>query len=77
MDGERVRSAGDVDAVLRRHKPGDRVPTTFVDRTGVPKTAGVTLAEDPHLDVVPIEYAGGGALTSAQKAFRERWLGPK
>ena len=76
MDGERMRSAGDVDAVLRRHKPGDRVQITFVDRTGVPKTAAVTLAEDPHLDVVPIEYAGG-ALTSAQRVFRDRWLGPK
>ncbi len=76
MDGDRVRSAGDVDAVLRRHKPGDRVQITFVDRTGMPKTAGVTLAEDPHLDVVPIEYAGG-ALTSAQKMFRDRWLNPK
>jgi hypothetical protein len=46
----------------------------FVDRTGVAKTASVTLAEDPHTEVVPIE---GAALTAAQKAFRDRWLGAK
>ena len=57
-------------------KPRDRVPVTFVDRTGTPKTANVTLAEDPHLEVVPIESAGG-RLTPAQNVFRERWLGPK
>jgi hypothetical protein len=47
----------------------------FVDRTGVAKTAGVTLAEDPHAEVVPVE--SGGTLTPAQKAFRDRWLGAK
>ena len=75
IDGGRVGSSDDVDAVLRRHKPGDRIQVTFVDRTGTPKTAGVTLAEDPHLDVVPVESAGG-RLPPPQKLFREGW-GPK
>ena len=39
------------------------------------RTARVTLAEDPHLEVVPAEH--GGTLTAAQKAFRDRWLGAK
>jgi hypothetical protein len=59
---------------LQRHKPGDTVPIVFVDRMGIPKTASVTLAEDPHVDVVPIEPA---ALTPAQQTFRTRWLGPR
>jgi len=76
IDGERVGSAGDVAAIVRRHRPGDRVQVTFVDRTGVPKTVSVALAEDPHLEVVPVESAGG-RLTPAQKLFRDRWLGSK
>ena len=35
----------------------------------------MTLAEDPHLEVVPAEH--GGTLTAAQKTFRDRWLGAK
>jgi hypothetical protein len=34
----------------------------------------VTLAADPHIEVVPVDP---GSMTSAQKKFREQWLGPK
>jgi hypothetical protein len=44
------------------------VPIVYVDRTRVPKTASVTLAEDPHIDVVV------GDANPAQREFRERWL---
>jgi len=57
---------------VSRHKPGDRISITFVDRTGRAKTATITLAEDPELEVVPV-YSP----TAAQKAFRDAWLGPK
>ena len=75
IDGQRVGTEQELESVLRRHKPGDRVPIVFVERSGASKTATVTLAEDPRLDVVPIERAG--TLTAAQKAFRERWLRPQ
>ena len=75
MDGQRIAGDADVNAVLQRHKPGDKVPVVFVDRTGAAKTATITLAEDPHAEVVPVE--SGGTLTAAQKAFRDRWLGAK
>jgi predicted metalloprotease with PDZ domain len=75
IGGQRVDSDADIAAVLQRHKPGDTVPIVFVDRTGVAKTANVTLAEDPHVDVVPAESAG--ALSPAHKAFRDAWLGAK
>jgi hypothetical protein len=33
----------------------------------------VALEEDPRIEIVPIE-AAGGSLTSAQKQFREGWI---
>jgi predicted metalloprotease with PDZ domain len=75
VDGVRISAEADLAPVLQRHKPGDTLPVVFVDRTRTPKTATITLAEDPHLDVVPVE--SGGALTAAQQAFRSRWLGAK
>jgi predicted metalloprotease with PDZ domain len=74
VDGQRIGTGAELDGVLGRRKPGDRVPIVFIDRTGTSKTASVTLAEDPRLEVVPQERVG--TLTAAQKAFRDRWLGP-
>jgi len=70
--GRRVNDDGELNAVLGRHRPGERVPIVFVDRSGRSKTATLTLREDPHLDVVPIE-----ALTPAQRTFRDKWLGDR
>ena len=71
-DGQRITSDGDLAAVLQRHKPGDTISIVYVDRTRLPKTASVTLAEDPHVEVVVSEAA-----TTAQRDFRERWLGTR
>jgi predicted metalloprotease with PDZ domain len=76
VDGQKIGAALDLQAVLRRHKPGDRLDVVYVDRTGIAKKASVTLAEDPHQDVVAIETAGG-TLTPQQEAFRASWLGAK
>jgi predicted metalloprotease with PDZ domain len=76
MAGDRIRSIEDVNGVLRRHKPGDRIEMVFVDRGGAPRRASLTLGADPRRDVVPVE-TGGGVLTPAQKSFRDAWLGPK
>jgi predicted metalloprotease with PDZ domain len=76
MAGERVAFAEDVTAVLQRHKPGDRVSIVFLNRAGVSKTASVTLAEDPHVEVVPIETSGR-SLSAAQRTFRANWLGSR
>jgi predicted metalloprotease with PDZ domain len=75
IDGQRINGDSDVAAALARHKPGDSVQVVFVDRTGTARTARVTLAEDPAMEVVPAER--GGTLTAAQKTFRDSWLGPK
>jgi len=77
VDGERPSSAEAVNAILQRHKPGDQIKIVFAAaRSGATRIATVTLAEDPHLEVVPVESAGG-TLTPAQRAFRDSWLGPR
>ncbi len=69
---ESVSKVDDLDAVLKRHKPGDRVTIAFV-RRGHPESVETTLQEDGDLEVVPVE-ATGGAPTDAQKSFRAAWL---
>ena len=65
IDGQRISGDGDRRAVLRRHKPGDtspgRVRRSHRHRR---RRRRSTLAEDPHLEVVPVEarrHADGGA----------------
>jgi predicted metalloprotease with PDZ domain len=71
LDGQRLTSEADVTTVLQRRRPGEQIRVVFKDRSGRSKTASVTLAEDPHIEVI---VADG---TPAQRAFRDRWLGPK
>jgi predicted metalloprotease with PDZ domain len=73
LEGDRIRSYADVTAILGRHEPGDILTVSYVDRTGETVTGRVALQEDPALEIVPIESAGG-QLTAAQRSFRERWL---
>jgi len=71
--GDRTGSAEEISSAISRRRPGDRISITFVDRAGVSRTATVTLAENPHLEIVGVETAGG-SLMPAQRAFRDRWL---
>ena len=71
IDGRRVSGESDVAAALQRRKPGEQVGIVFKDRGGRSKTTTVTLAENPHIEVVAAEP------TSAQRLFRDRWLGAK
>ena len=76
LDGTRVTTPDDVNGAIRRHKVGDTVSVQFIDRTGVIRTTRVAIEEDPRVEVVPVENAGG-TLTAAQRAFRDAWLGPQ
>jgi predicted metalloprotease with PDZ domain len=71
IDGQKIGNAEDVASALQRHKPGDSVTVRFTDRGAPAKDATITLKEDPHVDVVA---AVVGAMTPAQRAFRDRWL---
>jgi len=73
VGNDRTGSADDVNNAIGRRRPGDRISITFLDRAGVTRTANVTLAENPHLEIVAAE-AAGGSLTPAQRTFRDRWL---
>jgi len=46
----------------------------FKRRNGAAVTSKIVLKEDPALDAVLMEDAGGTP-TAAQKAFRDSWLG--
>jgi predicted metalloprotease with PDZ domain len=73
IDGVPIRSPDDLASALGRHRPGDDIRVGYSDRGDVEKTVTVVLAEDPHLELVPVE-ASGGRLTPAQRTFRDRWL---
>jgi predicted metalloprotease with PDZ domain len=81
--GDRITHVGSVaitsdsvwDAVMSSHRPGAVVPVTVATRGAVSHTA-LELAPDPRVVVVPNE-ALGTAVTEAQRAFREQWLGAK
>jgi len=75
VDGKAMAS-GVLQAAIKSRKPGDRLRVTYKRRGGATETATITLKEDPSLEAVTVESAGG-TLTPAQHAFREAWLGPK
>jgi predicted metalloprotease with PDZ domain len=74
--GTPLTSSDDLTKTLASHKPGDEVELVFKRRTGQEVHAKATLTEDPRLEVVPIEKAGG-TLTDPQKRMRDAWLGSK
>ena len=74
LDGMRITTLDEVQAAIRRRKPGDTVAIEFVDRTGASRTERVVLGEDPRVDLVSVESTGV-ALTPAERRFRHSWLG--
>jgi predicted metalloprotease with PDZ domain len=76
LDGVNVTSQQAFDQVLAKHKPGDQVALRYVRRGGEPVNTTLTFEEDPRIEIVTLESTGG-TLTTAQKQFRERWLGSK
>jgi len=73
LDGIALSSGGAWETALGRHKPGDRVPLKFVRRSGETVSATLVLAEDPRVEIVPLEKIGG-LLTADQQQFRTAWL---
>jgi predicted metalloprotease with PDZ domain len=73
LDGVDVSQTGSLDAVLARHRPGESIAIRFLRRSGERVDAVLTLEEDPRVEIVPIESAGG-TLTGEQKRFRDAWL---
>lgn len=76
IDGAAAASQPAVDAVLARHQPGDQVKLRVTRRSGEAVDATLVLEEDPRIEVVAIEKAGG-SLSAEQKRVRAAWLGSR
>jgi predicted metalloprotease with PDZ domain len=70
--GEMISSAGQLERVLQRHRPGDVVPVVVL-RRGIPTSTTLTFEEDPRLELALAERTGR-SLTEAQRSFRAAWL---
>jgi predicted metalloprotease with PDZ domain len=70
--GATVRSAADFARAVQARKPGDTLAVTLI-RSDQRTQAAITLAENPHLIIVPAEEVGQSP-TDAQKQFRAAWL---
>ena len=72
VNGQAVATPDQLDAALRRARPGDIAAVTVV-RRGREVTVRTALDADPRIEIVAAE-AVGGTLTPAQAAFRASWL---
>ena len=75
VDGQAVTKTEAMQTALAQHKPGDVIQVSYTHR-GDPKTASVTLAENPATSVQLYEKTRG-ALTPDMQKFRDSWLAPK
>jgi predicted metalloprotease with PDZ domain len=76
IDTTAMTSQQALDELLRKHKPGTQVPIRFARRGGETVNATLLLEENPRMEIVPVEQAGG-TLSDEQRRFREDWLGSK
>jgi len=72
VGGVEVRSRDDFERAIDSHRPGDIV-TMVVQRNARSVSVPVTLVENPHVRIVPVEQTGQ-SLTDAEKQFRDAWL---
>ncbi|MBD2768558.1 M61 family metallopeptidase [Hymenobacter sp. BT664] len=74
LDGKEIKSAGDLDAILHTHSPNDVVFVRVKTRGGVERTTQLILAEDPNVQVKPVEGVEKMVYSPNQKTLREAWL---
>jgi predicted metalloprotease with PDZ domain len=74
LDGKEIRTAGELDAVMRKHSPSDLVLVKIKTRGGVEKTVQLVLTEDPNVQVQPVESVEKMVLGPKQKELRDAWL---
>jgi predicted metalloprotease with PDZ domain len=73
LDGTDLGKAATVEQIIGKHQPGATIPIRFVRRAGEKVEQTITLEEDPRIEIVPVESAGG-TLSAEQKRFRDAWL---
>jgi predicted metalloprotease with PDZ domain len=75
FDGVSVTGPSRLEEAVQRRRPGDTVRLS-IRRRGTAQELTLTVAEDPRLQLVPVERTGR-QLTVSEKAFRNAWLGSK
>ena len=75
FDGVAISGPSRLEELVQRRRPGDRVRLS-IRRRGTAHDLTLTVAEDPRLQLVPIERVGRQA-SSAEREFRQRWLASK
>lgn len=75
LDGRTLDTADQLRDALAARRPGDRVRITWRSRSGE-RSADITFAADPRVEVVPFE-AAGRTPSAEQLAFRAAWLGSR
>ncbi|UTW56243.1 M61 family metallopeptidase [Kordiimonas sp. SCSIO 12610] len=73
IGSRKIRKQGDLDKAIGRYAPGDTVTISFLQR-GAAKTAEVTFASDPTVELVMFEDADRKP-SKKQLKFREAWMG--
>lgn len=74
VDGTPVTTMQQASEMVGSHKPGETLALAIKHRNGETASIKIALKEDPALEAVVIEEAGGTP-TAAQLAFRQAWLG--
>jgi predicted metalloprotease with PDZ domain len=75
FDGVSVTGPSRLEEAIQRRRPGDRVRIS-IRRRGATQDLTLAVAEDPRLQLVPVERTGR-QLTAAERAFRSAWLASK
>ena len=73
LDGTDIVQPAQIDEILSRRRPGDRVPVRFVRRGGERVDGTISLDEDPRGEIVTLESTGATP-TADQRQFRQAWL---
>lgn len=72
VDGVEIKDQAALTKITEAHRPGDVVEVTYSYR-GEAKLTKLTFAENPMLEIISIEKAGG-SLTKEMQNFRDSWL---
>ncbi|MDX5443575.1 MAG: PDZ domain-containing protein, partial [Hymenobacteraceae bacterium] len=75
LGGKKLRKGKDLEKILEKHKPGDKLLLEYSQR-GKNQQTEITLVEDPELEVV-LQENTGVPLRPEQQQFRQNWLGAK
>lgn len=75
FDGVVITGSTRLEEAVQRRRPGDKVRLS-IRRRGVAQELTLTVGEDPHLQLVPVEQTGRQP-SPAEREFRQRWLGSR